>query len=133
VAEGRTLIETTDFQHGAFTHGKLVGVDVVRNNNNSRLYLQFQATVAGEPVNRRIHAQHINHVTSALTYVGERISFGAANNEMVESITMTGGIPFLNTESGTQINFLNYLAARGGTASTETETESETEADGDEE
>lgn len=123
VTDGRKLIGSTYFTYPNLTNVVLRGIDVVRSGNNSRLYLQFSGTNAdGVSVNRRVHAQHFNHVTSALTYVGHTITHGTVVNGRVQSITMRGGIPFLNArvegeDELRQIDFLAYLAARGGTAS----------------
>jgi len=54
----------------------------------------------------------------------QQISHGSTTG-IARSITMTGGIPFLNVYTGTvdgtprysQIDFLRYLADRGGTVS----------------
>jgi flagellar basal-body rod modification protein FlgD len=116
VSDRMRLIGSTVFTHGG-DDGTLVGVDVVRSNNQSRLYLQFSN-------NSRIHAQHINHVTSAMTYVGTRITSGSAVDAMVESITMIGGIPFLNARNANgemvQVDFVGYLAERNGTSENQT-------------
>jgi len=137
VSTQRRLIETEDFRHNAFTHGKLVDIDVVRTGNNARLYLVFNyMSEDGEPGHRRIHAQNFNHVTGALTYVGHEITHGAVHGN-VESITMRNGIPFLvvpmqeRDPDATEIedmyrtvrreiDFLAYLAARSGATGDET-------------
>lgn len=110
VADGMRLIGQPNYR---FTHGDYVaGVDVVRSGNAHRLYLRFNN---GE----RLHVQYINHVTSALTFIGDRITFGDANNGVVRSITMRQGVPFLNVLNDgatdtVQIDFLAFLASRGG-------------------
>ncbi|MCL1884797.1 MAG: hypothetical protein FWF81_13720 [Defluviitaleaceae bacterium] len=95
-----------------FTHGDSVeGVDVVRSGDNTRLYLQFEN-------GSRINVQMINHVTDALTYIGQQIVAPGASGT-VRSITMRGGIPFLNVEVEGQdalreVDFLAYVAHRTG-------------------
>jgi flagellar hook assembly protein FlgD len=111
-----------------FTHGDtLSGIDVVRAGSSHRLYLLFNYENAdGLPSTARIHAQNINQVTAALTYIGHTISHGMVVDGVVQSITMQLGIPFLNVRVDNpdpdddvryvirQIDFLAYLAARGG-------------------
>jgi flagellar basal-body rod modification protein FlgD len=108
--DGRLLIGSPYFTHGG-EYGTLTGIDVVTNGTNKRLYLQFSN-------GSRVHAQMITHVTSALTYVGHRITSGDVVNGLVESITMIGGIPFLNARNAdgelVQIDFLRYIAERNG-------------------
>ncbi|MCL2223876.1 MAG: hypothetical protein FWB96_02785 [Defluviitaleaceae bacterium] len=127
--ERRLIVDYPEGASHRFTHGELVGIDVVRAPAGSRLYLIFDGGLDAndQPITRRIHAQHFNHVTSALTYVGEKITHGIVVDGIVQSITMTGGIPFLNVRVYNpdpndtempyvmrQIDFLAYLAARGG-------------------
>lgn len=111
VTSERKLIGSEAFTHGG-TNGYLAGVDVVnRSGQNPRLYLQFSN---GD----RIHVNNLSHVMSALNYVNERITSGTVTNGLVESVTITGGIPFLNArdEEGElrQIDFLAYIAHRTG-------------------
>ncbi|MCL2197708.1 MAG: hypothetical protein FWB80_02185 [Defluviitaleaceae bacterium] len=95
-----------------FTHGdEVVGVDVVRRNNNHFLYLMFDN-------NSRINIQNISHVSDALTYVGNVINTTSVSG-VVESITMRMGAPFLNVrvegrDDLVQVDFLGYLAERTG-------------------
>jgi flagellar basal-body rod modification protein FlgD len=117
VSDRARLIGSTHFTHG----DTLTGVDVVRNGENSRLYLQFDN-------GSRINAQTINHVTDALTYVGRTITSGTVVNGTVESITMVGGIPFLNARVAgetdlRQIDFLGYIAERTGRPQESTDTD----------
>jgi hypothetical protein len=101
-----------------FTHGdEVTGVEI-RNSSggSSRAYLHFDNNVQG------VHIQRIDHVTAALTYIRERLTFGSVDG-VVESITIVGGIPFMNVRQddgeATQVDFLAYLASRapGGAAS----------------
>jgi hypothetical protein len=117
-------------QPNRFTHGEFVtGIDVTRTGDRSSLFLQFSN-------GSRINVQHINHVTSALTYLGQKITSGGVTNGTVESITMIGGLPFLNARDAQgvlrQIDFVGYLAERGGTVSSNSANNStETTTDGD--
>jgi hypothetical protein len=81
-------------------------VDIV---NNNRAYLVFDNGV-------RSHVQVINQVTTALTFIGEEISFTNIQGT-AETISMVGGIPFLNVRTAEgnlrQVDFLAYLVERG--------------------
>jgi len=102
-----------------FTHGtKLTGVEI----RDNRAYLVFDNNPAG-----RVRVNRINHATEALVYVGEQISHTGVSGT-VRSLTITGGIPFLNVYElvdGSvdppvwgarrgQIDFLDYLVVRAG-------------------
>ncbi|MCL2577873.1 MAG: hypothetical protein FWE27_07475 [Defluviitaleaceae bacterium] len=108
VADEKRLIGSPHFTHG----DSVTGVNIVRNGNNSHLSLLFNNG------NTQVRVQVINHVISALTYVGEKITFGSIVDAEVQSITMKDGIPFLNVEGNREVDFLRYLTERGGTAST---------------
>jgi flagellar basal-body rod modification protein FlgD len=91
---------------------KVTGVEIESNGTNHRLYLRFDN-------NSRVHVQKIDHVTSALTYVGKKdFTNSVITNGTVESISMIGGIPFLNVRVSEdriiQIDFLGYIAERTG-------------------
>jgi len=102
VASEMQLIGSEDFTHG----NELTAVEI----RNNRAYLIFDNNQAA-----RVHVQRINHATEALVYVGNFINdSGVAGT--VESITIRGGIPFLNVRTADgeleQIDFLNYLVNR---------------------
>jgi flagellar basal-body rod modification protein FlgD len=90
-----------------FTHGdKLTGVDIRGN----RAYLVFDDGAA------RVRIQRINQATEALVNIGSWMS-DSGRSGWVRSITITGGIPFLNLynddgERVGQIDFVNYLVNR---------------------
>ena len=91
-----------------FTHGlEVTGVEI----RNDRAYLVFD----NGPRSEHVHIRRINHATEALVYVGRDISDSGIEGRVL-SITIRGGIPFLNVRqaNGTmsQIDFLNYLVNR---------------------
>jgi flagellar basal-body rod modification protein FlgD len=104
-----------------FTHGTVAGVDI----RNNRAYLIFDnpPTLA----EGRVHVRRINHATEALAFVGSHMNHGSIEGH-VQSVTIRGGIPFLNVYSeptgGTrrgQIDFLEFLVDRAeGNASSTT-------------
>ncbi|MCL2355851.1 MAG: hypothetical protein FWC70_01670 [Defluviitaleaceae bacterium] len=115
---GMRLIGSSDFQNVAGDWLTVSGVDIVTRGDAHHVYLQFEN-------GSRNRVQLINHVTDALTYIGHRITFGNADNGVVQSITLrsgttgSGGIPFLNVLNDgatdpVEIDFLAYLAHRHG-------------------
>jgi hypothetical protein len=99
----------------AFTHGEVEAVNVVKRGDTSHLYIQFKG------LNNPIRIQMINHITDALTYVNSNRPFNNSSitNGEVESITIRGGIPFLNVKvegqtQPVQVDFLAYIAQRTG-------------------
>jgi len=116
VAPRMQLIGSTDFTHGD------VLTDVIIAND--RAYLVFDNNPA---VGARVRVNRINHATEALIYVGQGISHQGITGT-VRSITMNGGIPFLNVYDVVdasanppvwgsrrgQVDFLDYLVQRAG-------------------
>jgi flagellar basal-body rod modification protein FlgD len=103
VSTGPLLLGSTAFTNG----GTLTGVDIRGN----RAYLVFDGGAT------RVRIQRINQATEAVAYVGNWVS--DVHRGYVQSVTITGGIPFLNLytqrEGGErvgQINFLEYLVNR---------------------
>ncbi|MCL2456516.1 MAG: hypothetical protein FWD19_03085 [Defluviitaleaceae bacterium] len=90
---------------------RVEGVEIESNGTNHRLYLRFDN-------GSRVPVEKIDHVTSALTYVGKKdFTNSTITNGEVKSISMMGGVPFLNVEVNgviTQVDFLGYIAERTG-------------------
>lgn len=120
VSDGQNnLIGSKDFRTESGQELEVEAVNVIRRGTESHLYLQF---TNGSTARVNI----INHVTDAMTFVRQNITTGAITNGTVESITMRGGIPFLNVRHGdnqlTQVDFLAFIAERNGQPITSTTT-----------
>ncbi|MDR0271832.1 MAG: hypothetical protein LBI27_00745, partial [Clostridiales bacterium] len=104
IADDMRLIGSTKFTHGDV----LTGIEIT--NNNETMHLLFDN-------GSRIQAKLINNVVDALTFIGSTLTFGDVVNGKVVSISMQGGIPFLNAEvpgddNLRQIDMLAYLESR---------------------
>jgi len=116
VADNYMLLNSPHFTHG----DRLTGVEI----HGNRAYLIFDNNPSPDA---RIQIQRINHATEALVYVGAPIDYSGVRGT-VESITIRGGIPFLDVRTSDgeleQIDFLNYLVSRaeGNTATNNTAT-----------
>jgi hypothetical protein len=113
--ENLRLIGSTAFRLQCGTDpGEVTGVEVRKVGENNHLFIRFE--------NGSTHrVQVINHVTDALTYVHSDRPFNNSyiTNGTVESITMRGGIPFLNVRvpgeaEPRQVDFLAYISERTG-------------------
>ncbi|MCL1843930.1 MAG: hypothetical protein FWF79_08960 [Defluviitaleaceae bacterium] len=111
---GKRLIGNSNFVQtttgGERNNVTVTNVVIRGTGRDQRAYLQFDN-------NTEAHVRLINHVTDALAYIGRPISFTGITGT-AESITMVGGIPFINVrEAGSdgalrQIDFLAYLTER---------------------
>ena len=111
VADRMQLIGSPYFTNGG-PGGTVTGVDI----GDNRAYLVFSN-------GNRVRVNRINHATEALAFVNQHInSPSEAVEGYVRSVTINGGIPFLNVyryappfdrgERIGQVDFLNYLANR---------------------